>query len=350
MDGDLRSREPPGAPIEAEIRGRIEAVTLSTPDLELISATYRDALEQVRLARGTVDTELAASWGTPGTVGRAYELLAAPVGVDRCILRWVESEPPPRDQNPRTTWGWAALELTVGSADALYDRLSGDGRFRVIAPPAALPGLPQIYPMQAEGPAGEVLYLNEVRGDLPDHDLPRAGCAVDRVFIAVLGVPDLDTATGFYTGPPAHPYGGLGFSLADEYEIPYRVINDAFQLPETTRHRLRTTCVGRRIHVEIDQYPPQAGPRSTLPGQLPPAMAMVSFAVPDLEPHLPRALGPVIQRDEPPYRGRRALAVRGRAGELVELIESSGSSSPEQNRVRCPDPSEMVRRIDLSYH
>ena len=308
---------------EPESRGRIEAVTLTTPDLELTSSTYREALEQVGLGRRTVDAELAASWGARGTVDRSYELLAAPVAEDRCILRWVESDPRPAGVDPRTTWGWAALELTVRSADTLYERLSGDSRFRVIAPPAALPGLPQIYPMQAEGPAGEVLYLNEIRGDLADHDLPRAQCTVDRVFIAVLGAPDLDRATDFYTDPPTHPDGGLGFSAADEYEIPYRVINDAFRLPEGTRHRLRTAGVGRRIHVEIDQYPPQAGARTPAPGHLPPAMAMVSFAVPDLGPHLSHALGPVIQRDEPPYHGRRALVIRGRAGELVELIEGS---------------------------
>ena len=290
--------------------GRIEVVTLSCPDLDTTVAAYVEVLEQRLVARGSVDTELATAWGVPPLAGRSMALLEPPSD-SGFYLRLIEGPRP--TVPPRTTHGWAALELSVRDADALHRRLTDDPRFRVLAAPRPLPGLPQIYPMQAEGPAGEVLYLNEIRGQLPDHDLPVAQCEIDRVFIVVLGAPDLDQAVDFYVD-------GLSFDAADAYEIPIGVLNDAFGQSADTRYRLQTTSVGRRLNVEVDQFPEMAVPRPVQKGELPAAMAMVSFAVDSLDGLPSPAVGPSLSRPEAPYLSRRAVVCRGAAGEWVELI------------------------------
>ena len=293
--------------------GRIEAVTLVAPDPSSMAEIYRRVLGQEEVGRHWVDRELGQTWGAPDTEGRQVVVLQPP---SRCgfFLRWVEGTASAIP--PRTTFGWAALELTVQDADALHRRLVEESEFRILGAPSPLPGLPQIYPMQAEGPAGEVLYLNEIRGQLPHHDLPVAQCEVDRVFIVVLGAEDLEGAVAFYAEE-------LDFDLADAYEIPIGVVNEAFGAPVETRTRLQTLCVGRRVQLEVDQFPTQAQGRPTAAGDLPGAMAMVSFLVDDLEPHRSAALGPSIRRPEAPYLGREALVRRGAAGELVELIGTS---------------------------
>ncbi len=302
----------PGAPAH----GRIAAVTLTTTDLDRVERAYVEALELRPVARGRVDRSQAESWGAPAEQGSRWLLLEPPNGCG-VYLRWIESAPWPAGCKPRASLGWAALECTVRDADAMCRRLAKRSDFKILGEPAALPGLDQIYPMQAEGPAGEVVYLNEIRGDLPQHDLPRASCWVDRVFIVVLGVADLPAATRFYTDQ-------LGFEPANSYEIPYQMINQAFELPASTSHRLVTTAVGRQVNVEIDQYPPQAVPRPTVAGRLPPAMAMVSFEVEDLRGCGVTGFTAPHQVAEQPYGGASAVTCRGAGGELVELIEVRG--------------------------
>lgn len=66
-----------------------------------------------------------------------------------------------------------------------------DDLFSIVGPPKRPENIePAFNPMQALGPGRELIYLNQVLGDLPDTDLPRAASRVDRIFIVVLAAAD----------------------------------------------------------------------------------------------------------------------------------------------------------------
>ena len=95
------------------------------------------------------------------------------------------------------------------------------------------------------------------------------------------------------------------------------VINDALGLPDDHETPLGLATGVEPVNaIEIDGYP-TATRRPRAPGQLPPAFALVSFAV--------RTLDDVdVDFIQPPaalYDGRRAATFIGPAGELTELIE-----------------------------
>lgn len=286
------------------------AATVTAPDPAAVVAAWTEVLGYRYVGEGTVSEALASSWGAPGEAGSEYALLEPTSGAD-FALRVVASDPWPDHATPDTTFGWAALELTVQDVDALYEAIEADGRLTVIGRPAAVGDLAAIYPMQVCDPAGVVVYLNEVRADLANVDLPRATCPVDHAFIAVLGAPDLEAAVGDYARR-------LGFEPANRYEIAYGVINRAFGLEPEERHRLVTTRVGRRVLVEIDQYPRAARPRKAHLGRLPPGIAMITFGFDD-GPTM-RGIGPGYHGVEAPYRGARSTVILGPAGERIEVV------------------------------
>ena len=297
--------------MEDSRHGQIEAATIVASELEETERFWLERLAYRVRDRGTIDAALASSWGAPAQSGRPYVLLEPESGTE-VFVRLVEGAVPP-DVAPRRTLGWAALELTVRDADAVFESLQRSG-VTIIGEPEELEFTDKIYPMQIESPSGEVLYLNEVRGNLPDIDLPRAVSFVDHIFIVILAAADLDEALAFYRDR-------LGFEQGQAYEIPYKVINDAFGFDPQQRHRLVATRVGRRVNVEIDEYPEGTSKRPAAAGMLPPAAAMISFAVESLDDIGVLWLGAPAVRDEAPYHGRRVATCRGVAGELIELIE-----------------------------
>ncbi|MEM7483477.1 MAG: hypothetical protein AAF481_20145 [Acidobacteriota bacterium] len=290
--------------------GRIEAATITATDLAATEHAWTRHLEYTVADRGAIDTTLATTWGAPSQAGQDYVLLRPASGAD-VFIRLVEGSAP-ADCAPRRTLGWAALELTVTDADALCARLR-HSELEILGKPRLLENLAAFYPMQIAGAAGEVIYLNEVRDDLPTVDLPRARSPVDHLFIVILGAADLSAARDFYRDR-------LRFEIDTVYEVPYTMINQAFGFEPDRRHRLLTTRVGRRVNVEIDQYPSEATPRPSLEGMLPPAIAMISFSVDNLAA---LEFTPAGTRLEPPYAGRPYAVCRGAAGELIELIEAA---------------------------
>lgn len=288
--------------------------TVSAPDLGATERAWAHRLGHKVVDRGVIDDDLARSWEAPGQKGRPYTLLTPASGAE-VYIRLVEGvHGPEGGAPPRTSLGWAALELTVQDADALCAELRGS-EFEIIAEPQLLNFTDKIYPMQAVGLAGEVLYLNEVRGDLPSFDLPPAKTFVDHIFIVILAAPDLDKALDFYRSQ-------LGLERGDTYDIPYKVINDAFGLPPDQHHQLATAGLGRDVFIEIDQYPEGTPPRGATPGMLPPATAAVSFTAEDIDSLKVPWISRPSERQEVPYGGRRVGTCRGAAGELIELIEA----------------------------
>lgn len=290
----------------------LRAATLVTPDPEASAARYVEWFNYAVVERGPVPDDLAAAWGAPGSAGR-HAVLCRPASGAEMYLRFVQGERV-EGYRPLRTYGWAAIEICVQDVLAVNARLQRSP-FEIIGPPARIEGLPTIFPMQVKGPDDEIVYLTQIDGDLPDHDLPRAATLIDSLFILVLACSDMDASgawlervAGLRQGPPM--------------ELVYTMIADAFGLPRDQLHTIATLAHGRDLFLEIDQYPPQATSRPSHPGELPPGVALGTLLHPDLDSTPGPWLSPPVSRPGPLYGGRRSGVVQGPDGVLLELIET----------------------------
>ncbi len=286
---------------------------LSTmPDLAAGLRAYRDVLGLELVEQGTLPASLAESWGAPGNAGSPYAVLRPKSGAP-CWFRLVEQTDHP-DFEPTRTYGWAAFETTVEDVWHWPDALPAD-LFEIVGQPKLLENMePAFIPMQALGPGREMVYLNQVLGDLPDTDLPRAGSAVDKIFIVVLATPDRNASIAWYTD-------NLGLVRGADYTLPYSMINEAFGLPPETQTTISMVSHGRMPIVEVDDYPPAAAERARGDGRLPPGNALVTLGVADLDACSARWLAPPALREGALYENRRAATAIGAGGELVEVVE-----------------------------
>lgn len=291
--------------------GLIKTATVSAENAASLAATYTEYFDLQVVESGTVPGDLADSWGAPGMAGQPYIVMASSSEAD-IFIRIVENPGMPA-YTPLRSFGWNAMEICVEDVDGLFAKLK-DSPFEIIGPPAELEFSSIIYPMQAVGPANEVLFLNEVRGDLPNNDLPKAGAPVDHIFIMILAAPDREKAIKFYTEK-------LGWTEGDSYNLTYTVINNAFGFDGDQKTDITMTCVGRLVNNEIDQYPPETVTREKTDGKLAPGIAAVSYMVSSLDGLDIEFLAPPTHRDGVIYQGRRAACCIGAAGELIELIE-----------------------------
>lgn len=292
--------------------GLIKSATISAANAERLVALYREYFDLKVVESGTVSEELARSWGAPGMTGQAYFILASSSGTP-IFLRILENPGMPA-YTPLRSYGWNAIEICVADVDALYERLKSSP-FKVIGPPAELEFSTIIYPMQVVGPEGEVLFLNEVRDNMPSIDLPKANAWVDHVFIMVLAAPDRQKALDFYTQ-------SFGWDEGDSFSLTYKVINQAFGFGPEVKTDLTMTGLGRLVNNEIDQYPDETVERDAAKGMLPPGIASTTYIVSSLDQVKAPFLSNPVTLEGALYQGRRSACCVGAAGELIELIEA----------------------------
>jgi catechol 2,3-dioxygenase-like lactoylglutathione lyase family enzyme len=243
--------------------GALAGVTIATPDLDSAIAAYAEYLGYAGEVE-TVDTELATRLGALGVIGNHMATLFPESG-ENCFIRLVEVAAAP-DYRPLTTYGWIVQDL-----DALAARLEGSP-FKIIGPPATLDFdfTDKIRAMQVVGPSGEVLYLTEVTGPVPGFDLPEPKSFVGRIFVAILGVADLDVWSTAATA-------ALGLSAGPRFAARIEVLSDALGCPREQRHALTTVALDAATLIEIDAFPATATRRIAGPDGLLPGIAMTSF-------------------------------------------------------------------------
>jgi catechol 2,3-dioxygenase-like lactoylglutathione lyase family enzyme len=288
----------------------LRAATLSTPDLQAAIERYEKWLDYRLVERGLVSQELAESWGAPRGAGSCYAVVQPASGAS-VYLRFIEGEVP-REYRPLRTFGWAAIEICVQDTLAVYARLARSP-FEIIGPPRELEGLPAIFPMQVRGPDQEIVFLTQIRSDIPSYDLPRAQSPIDRLFIVVLACSDLRASMRWFEDT-------LGIERGREMEIVYTVLANAFELPLEQKHRIATGVHGRDCFLEFDQYPPQATPRPGSGDRLKPGVALATLLHPSLDTvrgwiTAPRVRNGVI------YGGRRSGTLLAPDKTLVEVID-----------------------------
>lgn len=292
----------------------IIAVTLTAPDLHATEEAYTRFLEFRLVERGEVSRDLAAAWGAPLAEGRKYSLLQSASGAE-VYLRIVQSPPTPGYQVMKTH-GWNANEILCQDPDALAQRLA-NSPFRIIGPPRPLGSNSKVRAMQAIGPAGELVYLTRIPPEGGTAIKTPAQSFVDRTFIVVLGGPDMAAMRAFYANQ-------LGMEVTEPYASPINVINDAWRLAADHATPLALVLVSPGFAVELDQYPPAATPRPVRPGDLPPGIAMITFAAASLDAKALAWRVPLAARKGAPYAGRRSGMLQGATGEWIELVEAPG--------------------------
>ena len=286
----------------------IRCATLTVSDLARSRGLYSEWLDYEVVEDGTLPGSLAESWDTPKVAGAPYAVLQ-PASGNPVYLRLIE-QPTMPDYRPLRTHGWAAIEINNQDTLEVAERMERSP-FKIIGPPKEIPGLDAIFAMQVQGPDGEIVYLTQIRGDMPDYDLPRAQSLIDRLFILVLACSDMER-----TGAWAENI--LGFDKGRSMEIPYTMISKAFGQPMDTLHALATLKSGRDVALEIDQYPSEATARPQHGGWLPPCAAIGSFLAPNWD-SLPTETARV--HDSIVYGGKPSVTLRDPDGALFELIQ-----------------------------
>lgn len=285
--------------------GGIACVTVRTPDLAAAEEAYGRHLGYQVIARTPVTLAQAEVWDRPALAGTPCLLMAPPAG-DDCVFRFVQAPADPR-YRAFTRHGWNAAEIIVSKVDSLAERLS-ESPFEIVAPPMDLSFCSDIRAMQVRGPGGEILYLTEFKRPVPGLDAPPARCAVDRVFIVIVGGASLDQIQDFYATR-------FGVPRAAAMESRVQTMALEFGLPREHRFRLAALPLGDCCYIEADEMPAAAVPLSPDESGLPPGIGLVSF-----RGELPASPAPPPATNAP-YRGAAGVAcVRGAAGELLEII------------------------------
>ncbi len=297
----------------------LRAATLSVADLDRSCELYCDYLDYKVEEQATLDADLATSWGAPNSAGAPIAILRPASGRD-IFLRFVQNAPHP-DYRPLRTFGWAAIEICVQDVLAANQRME-NSPFEIIGPPREIDGLPAIYPMQVKGPDGEIVYLTQIRDDLPAFDLPRAEAAIDRLFILVMACSDLNASLDWIEQQ-------VGFQVGRrKMDIVYTMLAKAFGTPEDELHTIATMVDQRDVFLELDQYPPQAIARPGRDKALAQGVAVGTFEHADfsaLDQRLKEHwISPPAVRDSCVYAGRRSATVAAPDGTLIELVERDG--------------------------
>jgi catechol 2,3-dioxygenase-like lactoylglutathione lyase family enzyme len=294
----------------------LRAATISVGDLDRSIGNYREWFDYSLVERGELDPLLAESWNAPGSAGCSYAVLRPASGHDT-FIRFVEGELHP-DYLPLVTFGWAAIEICVEDVLAVSERL-WESPFEVIGPPRELDGLQAICPMQVKGPDQEIVYLTQIREDLPGFDLPRAETPIDRLFILVLACSDMNASLNWIEDK-------IGFGVGwRNVEMVYTMLATAFGSPLDDTHAISTMVHERDVFLEVDQLPPQGVSRPGHAGRLSPGVALGSFLHPDFDAVDARCrdlwITPPTVHESVVYGGRRSATVRAPDDTLFEIIE-----------------------------
>lgn len=291
----------------------LRAATLTVADLGRSIRNYEIYFDYTVVERGALAADLAASWDAPGAAGASYAVLQPASGAE-IYLRLIEHPPIPGYTALRS-YGWNAIEICVQDVLAAAARMEGSP-FEIIGPPREIDGLPAIYPMQVKGPDEEIVYLTQIRDDMPAFDLPRASAPVDRLFILVLGCSDMKSSLAWM-----ERHCGLQIGRA-EMPIVYTMLSKAYGTPMDELHTISTMIHGRDVFLELDQYPPAAISRPRHAGLLVPGCAIGTLWHPDFSALPGPWISPPVRRDGPIYQGKQTATMKDLDGALIEIVEA----------------------------
>ena len=223
--------------------GPTRYATLTTRNLDSHVHAWTHWLEQEIFFEGLVTSGQAELWQQPDTEGLRICWLANNLGEP--WLQIVE-DPEATYIDPFKYSGWLSLEINVQNVDALAKQLR-ESPFTIIGEPANLDVSKDIRAMQVVGPGGEVLYLTEIKREIPGFDIPLARCRIDRLFIPVMLARNCQDSASIFLE--------LGAISEAKFETRITVVNQALELPHETRHPISTIQLHGKNIIEIDAIP-----------------------------------------------------------------------------------------------
>jgi len=287
-------------------------VTISCTDIKASQEAYCRYLYYEVVGEGDVSTGLADAWRLSGMSGTEYVLLS-PASDGQHLIRLIQILDT-SDYKPFTTFGWNAIEIAVENVDELAVSLK-DSPFEIIGPPDDLSFTNMIRACQVVGPSKEVLYLTEIKGEVPGFDLPQINQEVGHCFVMILGATNITDTIEFYHDKTAVEKSAI-------IDARLTVLSAASGLPREHRHKISALILSPGYLLEVDQFPETTTHRSSLSGQLVPGISMVTFAVDDIS-HISQDLSESATAcGEMPYSGCRVATLVGPDNEQIELIET----------------------------
>ena len=276
-------------------RQGIVHATLVARDLAASCDAYLAQLSLTLAAHATLGDEDAAVLGLPDLAGAPMAWLANAAGEP--VLRVIE-DPRAQEGEPMFRHGWLALEVLVGDIDTLAAGLRAP--FRVLGAAANLELSDAIRAAQVLGPCGELLYLTQVKAQVPPFDLPMTDATVAGPFIAVTSTPDRAASQRAWRAL----LGAEGWA----FDTKITVLNRAHGKPLEGRYPVAVLPMPGQCMVEIDQV------------QLPPAPAQRHAGLHSLCLRLPSVDAGLLQAAgwHLLHTGAR-LGLNGPAGEHIEL-------------------------------
>lgn len=221
--------------------------TIIAPDLAAFCAAWQQQLAMQLHALGPLDAGLAAILGLAELAGAPAAWLANSAGVP--VLQVIE-DPSAVVAEPMFRHGWLSLEILVGDIDTLAAGLQPP--FRVLGPAANLELSDAIRAAQVLGPAGELLYLTQVKAPVPPFDLPVTTDTLAATFIGVMTSPDRAVSQAAW----AALLGAPGWA----FETKITVLNRAYGKPLEGRYPVAVVPMPGQCLVEIDQVDLPAAP------------------------------------------------------------------------------------------
>jgi hypothetical protein len=254
--------------------GPLRQATLIVSDAAPMLAAYA-ALGLRALRHGAVSAEQAQAWGHAElTDCDVVEMGTTPN--EHGLLRLIEVPGTPT-RPTRFSHGWLALEILVRDVDALAKLLPEHG-FEVVGPPADLDVSPHIRAMQVVGPAGEMLYLTQVRAPVPPFEIPVSPHWFDGrpfeqhigpLFIAVMSAPS--RANAVFACTALLPQQSL------QFDTKITVLNRALGRDLDSRWPVATTQWAGACLFEIDEVQDAGLQTPATVGALPAGLAWISM-------------------------------------------------------------------------
>jgi hypothetical protein len=250
--------------------GPLRHATVLTADSAALRRAYV-ALGLVVTAQGRVDANTAAAWGQAQLGGCACIELGRPGATLLRIIEVPHASAHATARATRYSHGWLALEVLVRDVDALAAPAAAAG-FEIVGAPADLALSPNIRAMQLVGPAGEMLYLTQVKAPVPPFELPlsdsiEASQNIGPLFIAVMSTPS--RAAAMQACAPLMPRATLCF------DTKVTVLNRALGRDVNTAWPLATVQLAGQCLFEVDEVV-DAQVHTPQPGVLPAGLAWVS--------------------------------------------------------------------------
>lgn len=280
--------------------------TLQCSNASEVAAAYERYFNFEITREERISKNWALACGLPDWQDAPCLWLASPAST--AWLRIVQPARPSPPAIPLKQQGWMALEITVADVDKLAGQIGAP--FSVLGAPANLAVSDAIRAMQVKGVADEVLYLTEIRSEVPPFELPRAQAFVDRLFIAVLACADLAATRHFYHR--------LGAARPLSFNTRIGVLNRAWQRQPDHEYAIATAQLADCTLLEIDHLPEAQPLRAHAP---PSGIASVGLLADNLATLSCSWRMPPTPLPDFPWRGRLGGFASGPSGEWLEFVQ-----------------------------